>query len=71
MRSYIVNPVIGGLMAIIALGLWLHDGTPSVGHGRTALYQPSSYESSSCNFASSGSLSPVLVGAVIRSGVHC
>jgi hypothetical protein len=72
MRSYIVNPVIGGLVAIIALGLWMHDGAPSFGHNRTALYQPSSYEASTCNFAvSSGSLSPTLVGAVIRSGVHC
>lgn len=71
MRTYVVNPVIGGLVAIIVVGLCLHDGAPSLGHSRGMLYQ-SSYEPSSCNFAvSSGSLSPTLVGAVIRSGVHC
>lgn len=71
MRNYIVSPVVGGLVAIIVVGLWMHDGAPSLGHSHGMLYQ-SSYQPSSCNFAvSSGSLSPTLVGAVIRSGMHC
>jgi hypothetical protein len=71
MRNYVISPVIGGLVAIIVVGLWMHDGASSLGHSRGMIYQ-SSYQPSSCNFAvSSGSLSPALVGAVIRSGVHC
>ncbi len=71
MQHYIVSPVIGGLVAIIVVGLWMHDGAPSFGHGRTTMYQ-SSYQPSSCNFAvSTDSLSPTLVAAAIRSGVHC
>jgi hypothetical protein len=71
MRHYIVSPVIGGLVAIIVIGLFMHDGASSFGRSRGMLYQ-SSYQPSSCNFAvSSESLSPTLVGAVIRSGVHC
>jgi hypothetical protein len=71
MRHYVVNPVIGGLVAIIIVGLWMHDGASPIGHTRGALYQ-SNYQPSSCNFAvSSESLSPTLVGAIIRTGVHC
>jgi hypothetical protein len=71
MQNYIVSPIIGGLVAIIVVGLWMHDGAPSFNRGRATLYQ-SSYQPSSCNFAvSADSLSPALVGAVIRSGVHC
>ena len=71
MRNYVVSPVIGGLVAIIVVGLFMHDGAPALGHKGGMIYQ-SSYEPSSCSFAvSSGALSPTLVGAVIRSGVHC
>jgi len=71
MRHYVVNPVIGGLVAIIIVGLWMHDGASPIGHTHGALYQ-SNYQPSSCNFAvSSESLSPTLVGAIIRTGVHC
>ncbi len=60
MRQYIVSPIIGGLVAIIVVGLFMHDGASSFS-------QPSS-----CNFAvSTESLSPTLVAAAIRSGVHC
>ncbi|HEX6842192.1 MAG TPA: hypothetical protein VF113_11705 [Stellaceae bacterium] len=71
MRHYIVSPVIGGLVAIIVIGLFMRDGGSSLSHRNGMIYQ-SGYQPSSCNFAvSSDSLSPTLVGAVIRSGVHC
>lgn len=71
MRHYIISPVIGGLVAIIVVGLWMHDGASSFNRSRATMYQ-SNYEPSSCNFAvSTESLSPTLVAAAIRSGVHC
>ncbi len=70
MRHYIVSPVIGGLVAIIVVGLFMHDGASTFSrHG--VVYQ-SGYQPSNCNFAvSTDSLSPTLVAAAIRSGVHC
>ena len=71
MRHYIISPVVGGLVAIIVIGLFMRDGSTTLGHRNGMIYQ-SGYQPSSCNFAvSSDSLSPTLVGAVIRSGVHC
>jgi hypothetical protein len=71
MRQYIVSPIIGGLVAIIVVGLFMHDGASSLGRGRTAMFT-SNYQPSSCNFsASTESLSPTLVRAVISNGVHC
>ena len=71
MRHYIVSPIIGGLVAIIIVGLFMHDGAPSFGRNHGVAYQ-SGYQPSSCNFTvSSDSLSPTLVAAAIRSGVHC
>ncbi len=64
MRHLVVNPIIGGLVVIIIAGLWMHDGSGRF--GRSASYQ------SGCHFsAASGSLSPMIVGAMIRNGVHC
>jgi hypothetical protein len=62
MRHMFVSPIIGGLVAIIAVGLWMHNGGTV---GASA--------SSSCHMAmgSSGSVSPMLVGAMIRRGIHC
>jgi hypothetical protein len=61
MRHVFISPIIGGLVAIIVIGLWMHDG------GRSASAP------SSCHVAmgSPGSVSPMLVGAMIRRGVHC
>jgi len=71
MRHYIVSPVVGGLVAIIVIGLFMRDGGSTLSHKGGMIYQ-SGYQPSSCNFTvSSDSLSPTLVGAVIRSGVHC
>jgi hypothetical protein len=71
MRQYIVSPVIGGLVAIIVVGLFMHDGASSLSRGHGAQYT-SNYQPSSCNFSvSSESLSPTLVRAVISNGVHC
>jgi hypothetical protein len=60
MRQMFISPIIGGLVAIIVIGLWTHNG---------ALRG----SSSSCHVAmdSSNSVSPMLVGAMIRRGVHC
>jgi hypothetical protein len=61
MRQAFVSPIIGGLVAIIVIGLWMHNGAT-----RGA--------SSSCHVAmgsSSQPLSPMIVGAMIRRGVHC
>ena len=60
MRHVFVSPIIGGLVAIIVVGLWMHNG-------RSAAVP------SSCHVAmsSSGSVSPMLVGAMIRRGIHC
>jgi hypothetical protein len=65
MRHVFISPIIGGLIAIIVVGLWMHDGA-SFGTRSAAA-------SSSCHVAmgSSGSVSPMLVGAMIRRGVHC
>lgn len=64
MRHVFISPIIGGLVAIIVLGLWMHEGGKLLG-GRST--------SSSCHFAmgSPGSVSPMLVGAMIRRGVRC
>ena len=71
MRHYIISPVVGGLVAIIVIGLFMRDGNSGLTHRGGMIYQ-SGYQPSSCSFAvSSDSLSPSLVGAVIRSGVHC
>jgi hypothetical protein len=73
MRQYIVSPIIGGLVAIIVVGLFMHDGASSLGRGRTSMFT-SNYQPSSCNFnfsASTESPSPTLVRAVISNGVHC
>jgi hypothetical protein len=67
MRHMFISPIIGGLVAIIVVGLWMHNGATR------------SAESSSCHVAmgchvamsSSGSVSPMLVGAMIRRGIHC
>jgi hypothetical protein len=58
MRHVFVSPIIGGLVAIIVVGLWMHNGRSAP---------------SSCHVAmsSSGSVSPMLVGAMIRRGIHC
>ena len=60
MRHAFISPIIGGLVAIIVIGLWTHSGG-------------SAASSSSCHVAmsSSGSVSPMLVGAMIRRGIHC
>ena len=71
MQNLIVSPIIGGLVAIIITGLWMHDGAAPFGRSGTSL---AAYESgSSCHFSAStaSSLSPMLVGAMIRHGVHC
>ena len=61
MRHVFISPIIGGLVAIIVVGLWTHNGGLR------------SAAPSSCHVAmsSSGSVSPMLVGAMIRRGVHC
>jgi hypothetical protein len=61
MRHVFISPIIGGLVAIIVIGLWMHDGSRSAA------------APSSCHVAmgSSGSVSPMLVGAMIRRGIHC
>jgi hypothetical protein len=64
MRHAFVSPIIGGLVAIIVIGLWMHDGGAQLGSAATP---------ASCHLAmgSSGSVSPMLVGAMIRRGIHC
>jgi hypothetical protein len=64
-RRMFISPVIGGLVAIIVIGLWSHDNGAWLGRN--------SVSSSSCHFAvgSSGTVSPMIVGAMIRRGVHC
>ena len=66
MRHLFISPIIGGLVAIIVVGLWMHDGAAPLGTRSAAA-------PSSCHFAmgSSGSVSPMLVGAMIRRGIHC
>ncbi len=65
MKHLVVSPIIGGLVAIIIAGLWMHDGAGRFG-SRNASYE------SGCHFSmSNGSLSPTIVGAMIRHGVHC
>lgn len=65
MRHVFISPIIGGLVAIIVVGLWMHNGAPFGTRNAAG--------SSSCHFAmgSQGSVSPMLVGAMIRRGVHC
>jgi hypothetical protein len=60
MRQAFVSPIIGGLVAIIVIGLWMHNGGTRIA-------------ASSCHLAVSSSqpLSPMIVGAMIRRGVHC
>jgi hypothetical protein len=62
MRQAFISPIIGGLVAIIVIGLWMHNGA-----------MRSAAASSSCHVAMSSSqpLSPMLVGAMIRRGIHC
>jgi hypothetical protein len=62
MRHVFISPIIGGLVAIIVVGLWTHNGGTR-----------SAAASSSCQVAtsSSGSVSPMLVGAMIRRCIHC
>lgn len=63
MKHLVVSPIIGGLVVIIVAGLWMHGGALG---SRSASYQ------TGCHFSmSGGSMSPAIVGAMIRHGVHC
>jgi hypothetical protein len=62
MQTFVVRPVILGLLALIAAGLW---GVPLGAPGSA----PVGYQSS-CHGAASET-SPSAVGVLVRRGVHC
>jgi hypothetical protein len=69
MRNMVVRPVIGGLLAIIVVGLCVHNGAAPL--GARGLAASGTYHSGCAFAASSASISPTLIGAMIRHGVHC
>jgi hypothetical protein len=60
MQAFVVRPVIVGLLALIAAGLW---SGPFNGHGLS--YQ------SDCRAGSAESQAPTMLGAMIRRGARC
>ncbi len=63
MQAFLVRPVMTGLLALIIAGLW--NSQTSSRAGAPFMYQ------SSCSQGAGATISPAVIGAMIRRGVHC
>jgi hypothetical protein len=63
MQTFVVRPVIAGLLGLIAAGLWSGPFSARDGHGQS--YQ------SDCRAGSAASQAPAMLGVMIRRGARC